>query len=195
MSFHVKKENAHTSSNRKGRFQIAELTKGDSYLAEVESTYDTSHYYDMLINHDSTSWNIQLTLKPFDAKLNKTYHGKLFEDHIQEPRVFVTLKDGNSVGWIELGYDKWNNRMRVWEFLVKEGFRRKGIGTLLMNHAVKIAKEKHARMLVLETQTNNAEAISFYLHFGFHFVGIDIAAYSNEDIAKKEVRLELGLEL
>jgi hypothetical protein len=50
-------------------------------------------------------------------------------------------------------------------------------------------------MLVLETQTNNATAISFYLNFGFEFIGFDSAAYSNEDIEKKEVRLELGLRL
>jgi hypothetical protein len=33
------------------------------------------------------------------------------------------------------------------------------------------------------------------LNFGFEFVGFDTAAYSNEDIEKKEVRLELGLKL
>lgn len=195
MSLRAKKQVERIHPNVREQFQIAELTKEDNRLAEIESTYDTSHYYDVLISRNSTSWNIQLTLKRFDTKLSKTYHGKLFEDHIQEPRVFVALENGRPMGWIELGYDKWNNRMRVWEFLVKDGFRRRGIGTLLMNHAVEIAKQKQARMLVLETQTNNVEAIGFYLHFGFHFVGIDVAAYSNDDIAKKEVRLELGFEL
>lgn len=103
--------------------------------------------------------------------------------------------NGKQVGWIELGFDKWNNRMRVWEFLVDKEFRRKGIGTSLMNYAVKIAKAKGARMLVLETQTDNVSAIAFYLRFGFEFAGLDTAAYSNEDIQKKEVRLELGLKL
>jgi ribosomal protein S18 acetylase RimI-like enzyme len=191
----TEKKTAHNATKGKKEVHIVELAKGDSYLREIESPYESSHYYDVSISHDSTSWNIQLTLKAFDAKLKKTYHGKLFEDHIQEPRVFVALQDGTTVGWIELGYDKWNNRMRIWEFLVKDGRRRKGIGTLLMNHAAEIARQKQARMLVLETQTNNADAINFYLRFGFHFVGIDIAAYSNDDIAKKEVRLELGLEL
>jgi ribosomal protein S18 acetylase RimI-like enzyme len=64
-----------------------------------------------------------------------------------------------------------------------------------MNHAVGIAKEKGARMLVLETQTNNDVAIKFYLDFGFKLIGLDIAAYSNEDLEKKEIRLELGLKL
>jgi ribosomal protein S18 acetylase RimI-like enzyme len=66
---------------------------------------------------------------------------------------------------------------------------------LLMNHGVKIAKEKGARMLVLETQTNNETAIEFYLNFGFKLIGLDIAAYSNEDVEKKEIRLEMGLKL
>jgi ribosomal protein S18 acetylase RimI-like enzyme len=80
-------------------------------------------------------------------------------------------------------------------FLVEEEFRRRGIGTLLMKHAVKVAEEKKARMLVLETQTCDVPAINFYLKFGYELIGFDTAAYSNEDIEKKEVRLELGLKL
>jgi len=127
--------------------------------------------------------------------MDKGQPGKLFEDHILEPRVFAALQGERQVGWIELGYDKWNNRMRVWEFLVEEAFRRMGIGTLLMNQAVKIAKERGARMLVLETQTCDVPAIDFYLKFGFELIGFDTAAYSNEDIERREVRLELGLKL
>lgn len=109
-----------------------------------------------------------MTHKAFESRLDKNCHGKLFEDHVDEPRVFSAVSSGKQVGWIELGYDKWNNRMRVWKFLVEEeGFWRRGTGTLLMEHAVKIARDKGARMLVLETQTNNATAIQFYLNFGF----------------------------
>jgi len=99
------------------------------------------------------------------------------------------------VGWIEVGYQKWNNTTRVWEFLVKEEYRRRGIGPQLMNQAVKIAEEKEARMLVLETQSCNLSAIDFYLNYGFELIGFDTAAYSNNDMEKKEVRLEMGLKL
>ena len=58
-----------------------------------------------------------------------------------------------------------------------------------MNHAVKIAIEKGARTLVLETQTNNAIAINFYLNFRFEFIDFDIVAYSNENIEKKQSSL------
>jgi ribosomal protein S18 acetylase RimI-like enzyme len=175
--------------------EIVELEKNEAYLSELKSDYSKVHYYDVSVIGDVEKWRIDLALKPFEGAMTKDYKGRLFEDHVQEPRVFVAVVNGRHVGWIELGYEKWNNRMRVWEFLVDREFRRKGIGTFLMNHALEIAKAKGARMLVLETQTDNVSAIAFYLRFGFRFVGLDTAAYSNEDIQKKEVRLELGLKL
>lgn len=177
------------------KVEIAELSRSGAYLRELRSRYTMSHYYDVSVRRKCESWTISLTCKPFEKTLEKEYRGKLFEDHVSEPRVFVAAMDQKEVGWIELGYDKWNNRMRVWEFLVEQEFRKQGIGTALMTHAVKTAREKGARMLVLETQTNNSAGISFYLSFGFEFLGLDLMAYSNEDVEKKEVRLELGLKL
>jgi ribosomal protein S18 acetylase RimI-like enzyme len=176
-------------------FEIFELAKNDAYLKEISSAYTSSHYYDASVRRDSEGWRIDLARKAFDETLNKNYRGKLFEDHVEDPRVFAARVGNEEVGWIELGYDRWNNRMRVWEFLVAEEFRKQGIGTLLMNHAILIARQKGARMLVLETQTNNATAIDFYLKFGFDLIGLDTAAYSNDDIAKREVRLEMGMKL
>jgi ribosomal protein S18 acetylase RimI-like enzyme len=174
---------------------IVELQKSDAYLKEIASKYTSSHYYDVAVHNGEGFWQIELTRKSFENTLDKNYHGKLFEDHIEEPRVFAAMRENKQVGWLELGYDRWNNRMRIWEFLVDKEFRKRGIGTVLMNNAVKIAKEKAARMLVLETQTNNDAAVRFYLNFGFKLIGLDIAAYSNEDLEKKEIRLELGLKL
>jgi ribosomal protein S18 acetylase RimI-like enzyme len=181
--------------NKENGVTIVELAKTDAYLIEISSKYSSTHYYDVSVIRSIESWRIKLIRKPFEVRLEKNYRGRFFEDHICEPRVFVAMLGKRQVGWIELGYDAWNNRMRVWEFLVQEEFRKQGIGTLLMNHGVKLAKERGARMLVLETQTNNANAIDFYMNFGLELIGFDIAAYSNEDTSKKEVRLELGLRL
>jgi ribosomal protein S18 acetylase RimI-like enzyme len=64
-----------------------------------------------------------------------------------------------------------------------------------MSHATKIAKERGARMLILETQSCNVPAVNFYVKYGFALIGLDIAAYSNMDAERKEVRLEFGLKL
>ena len=46
---------------------------------------------------------IELVRKPFEKTLDKNYHGKLFEDHIEEPRVFAAfVKTSKLVGlsWV-----------------------------------------------------------------------------------------------
>jgi ribosomal protein S18 acetylase RimI-like enzyme len=178
----------------KGKLDIVELSKEDAPPNFVDS-YETSGYYDVSVSHGRSMWKAELALRAFEKPIEKRYEAKFFAAYVEEPRLFAAFLDDEQIGWIELGYDSWNNRMRVWEFFVKQGFRRKGIGTLLMEYAVKIAKEKGARMLILETQTCNVPAVNFYQKYGFELVGFDLAAYSNEDISKKEVRLELGLKL
>ena len=177
------------------KVRIIEIMKSDPSLLKLSYRYVTAGYFDVSVVREKESWKIEVTQKPLEQPLEKGFAGTLFEEHIQEPRAFAVVLNDEQVGWIELGYEKWNNRMRVWDFLVKDEYRRKGIGTLLMSYAVKVAKEKGARMLVLETQSCNVAAISFYLKQGFNLVGLDSAAYSNTDIEKKEVRIELGLTL
>ena len=175
--------------------KIVELMKGDVSSVELKYRYVTSSYYDLSILRRDESWKVELTLKPLEKPLEKGFEDKLFADHVEEPRVYAAVLAGQQVGWVELGYHGWNNRMRLWEFLVEVEFRRVGIGSMLMEHAVKVAKQKRARMLVLETQSCNVPAINFYLKHGFSLIGFDVAAYSNEDVEKKEVRLEFGLAL
>ena len=52
-----------------------------------------------------------------------------------------------------------------------------------------------ARMLVLETQTCNENAIAFYRKNGFSVIGFDLYAYTNDDPGRREVRLEMGKKL
>ena len=127
--------------------------------------------------------------------IEKRFEGGLFQHFVDVPLVFAAEFEDKQVGWIELGFQEWNNRMGIWELLVKEGFRRKGIGTFLVDYAVKLSKRRGARMLVVETQSCNVPAVNFYLKHGFELVGFDVAAYSNEDIKRKEVRLEFELKI
>ena len=176
-----------------GKVELIELFKKNDDLPELHDDYSTASYYDASINQETDVWHVDFILRPYPEAMEKTYTGKLFEKHVEHSRVFTAVIGEEEIGWIELGYESWNNRIRIWEFLVKKEFRRQGIGRLLMNKAVELTKEKSARMLVLETQSNNTSAIAFYMKQGFRLIGFDSAAYSNDDIGKKEVRLELGL--
>jgi len=183
------------SFKRGDKVEIVELRKDYTNLLFLKSRYVTDSYYELSIRHEPEAWKIELCLKPLEKPLEKRYRGRLFEEQVKEPRTFAATLNGEQVGWIELGYEKWNNRMRVWELLVKEEFRRKGIGAVLMKYAIKVARQREARMLVLETQSCDVPAISFYLKQGFDLIGFDLAAYTNKDIKRKEIRLEFGLKL
>ena len=57
------------------------------------------------------------------------------------------------------------------------------------------AKQNGARMVILETQTCNENAIAFYKKNGFEIIGFDLYAYSNDDPEKHEIRIEMGRKL
>ena len=66
------------------------------------------------------------------------------------------------------------------------------IGKQLMDKAKEVAARQQRRAVMLETQSCNTNAIGFYLHEGFELIGFDTCCYTNDDIGKKEVRLNLG---
>jgi ribosomal protein S18 acetylase RimI-like enzyme len=105
------------------------------------------------------------------------------------------MKDGTLVGVIETAVEEWSNRLRVTELWVDANYRRKGIATALMNVAVQRAKDEKRRVIMLETQSRNESALSFYLSYGFTLIGFDACAYGNDDLNRKEVRMELGIYL
>jgi len=177
------------------KIEMIELLKKDAPFPTLEYEYTTDQHYKVQIHRTKKSWTAKLVLKPLPEPTQKRFTEQLFAEHVEEPRAFTAVYDGKQIGWIQLGYEKWNNRMRVWELLIKKEHRQKGVGTQLMQHAIKLAKERGARMVVLETQCCNTKAIEFYLKHGYELIGFDTAAYSNEDIEKNEVRLELGLKL
>ena len=70
-----------------------------------------------------------------------------------------------------------------------------GVGTALMKTIEQAAENTGARMLILETQSCNENAIAFYKKNGFTIVGFDLYAYSNTDPERHEVRIEMGKKL
>ena len=132
--------------------RIIELIKEELPFSKLKFKYFTKEHYAVTVLRKKDGWEIKLVLEALPKPIEKRFEGGLFQDFVDEPRVFAAELEDKQVGWIELGFQKWNNRMRIWELLVEEGFRRKGIGTLLVDHAVKLSKRRGARMLVVETR-------------------------------------------
>ena len=93
---------------------------------------------------------------------------------------------------VEVCPEEWSNRLIVTELWVAEDLRGQGVGGRLMDLAKDIAKKQNRRAIILETQSCNTSAIGFYLHEGFELIGFDTCCYTNADIERHEVRLDLG---
>jgi len=108
---------------------------------------------------------------------------------------YIAELNGEEVGVVSITHVKWNNVLRINDIHIHSSERNKGIGSTLMTLVKNRAKEIGVRAIVLETQTSNYPAIQFYKKHGFQLIGCDILSYSNNDIEKNEVRIEMGFVL
>ena len=154
--------------------------------------YRTDSYLDVQIVEERGVSRIEFRKKMFDAPVEKELEVSWMKDHMAAPMLFAAVDDEEQIaGYLELNPERWNNRMRVSNLWVAEGRRRNGVGAALMEKAVEEACAAGARALVLETQSCNMPAIGFYLSQGFAIGGLDLFHYSNEDLERHEVRIEM----
>jgi ribosomal-protein-alanine N-acetyltransferase len=64
--------------------------------------------------------------------------------------------------------------------VVKPELRQKGIGTMLLNHAVQVAKDLHRRTIALRVDPANSAAVSFYRKAGFTTVATVVSKKSGK---------------
>ena len=154
--------------------------------------YITSGQYDIAISNTG----FQIEYKRFDKPTEMSFDDYFFNEWLEDPVAYGAFEEGQLLGCVEGTLEKWNNRYRISNICVFDDTRRhNGVGTALMNTILKEAKESGARMVVLETQTCNENAIAFYRKNGFDIIGFDLFAYSNADPERHEIRIEMGKKL
>ena len=154
--------------------------------------YLTNGYYDIR----RRDMGFQIMYVNFEKPAEMSFADEMFGDWLEEPVAYGALENGQLLGYVEGTPEKWNNRYRISNICVFDDTRRhSGIGTALMNTILKEAKESGARMIVLETQTCNENAIAFYRKNGFDIIGFDLFAYTNTDPERHEIRIEMGMQL
>lgn len=177
------------------KVELLNKEKWKNYI--LDNGYRSEEYYDVELSEDSLhNVNLKLTRKKLTNPIVHTseeydFPDRLYQDHFPDAKAYGVLKNKKLIGVIEVNEEKRSNRLRVTELYVDKDYRRRGIATCLMNYAKDLAKTNNNRAIILETQTCNVNAIDFYHLQGFLFDGIETTCYSNDDIKRKEVRLEL----
>lgn len=178
-------------------FTVIDLPKGQWKDTVLPITYTETQYYDVDLKRTDTGFSLDIVLKDLDEPYTcdpsrYDFPDKLYADWWEGALAKGVVIDGKLAAAIETCPEEWSNRLRVTELWIDTPYQKMGIGKVLMNAAKEQALREKRRALILETQSSNVNAIGFYLHEGFTLIGFDSCCYSNEDIARKEVRLELG---
>ncbi len=163
--------------------------------------YTTNEYFAVSLNQTNDSYKINLVKTKLKNPISHypeeyDFPDKLYQAHFSNADAWgIVETDGekeNLLACIETCAEQWSNRLMVTELWVCETLRRKGIAHRLMQIAKEQAAKEKRRAIILETQSCNVGAISFYQKEGFELIGIDTCSYSNNDIERKEVRMNMG---
>ncbi len=165
-----------------------EIYAGKTFTA----CYRTNGYYE--IRPSETGF--QMDYVPFEESTERSFDDVFFGEWLEDPIAFGAFEGEKLIGYVEGSMEGWNNRFRLSNICVLDfSERSRGVGTALMKTIEQAAENTGARMLILETQSCNENAIAFYKKNGFEIVGFDLYAYSNDDPERHEVRIEMGKKL
>lgn len=179
--------------------EIIALPKDNWKGVPIPLVTRSDSYYDVEItpmNHEGCT--IQLVRKKAEKEIIHTpeeydFPDSLYQEHWEKAEVYGIVGDnGELLACIEVCPEEWSNRLMVTELWVDDSLQKQGIGKMLMDKAKEIAKFQNRRAIILETQSCNTNAIGFYLHQGFELIGFDKCCYTNKDIERREVRINLG---
>ena len=180
-------------------YEIVALPKEQWKGTPIPMATRNDSYYDFEISPlDHDGCTISIVRKPAEQDIVHTpeeydFPDGLYQDHWEKAEAYgVVGAGGKMLACIEVCPEEWSNRLMVTELWVSEGLRRKGVGKRLMDKAKEIAVNQKRRAVILETQSCNTKAIAFYLSQGFELIGFDTCCYTNNDIGRREVRINLG---
>ena len=178
-------------------YRIIHLPKEKWKGTIIPIKYTTAQYYDVIVKHTEQGYLIEIEKKEFTEPVThipEEYDlpDKLYADHYENAYAWGVLDQDELVAAIETNQEIWSNRLRITELWVSDRYQKQGIGHALLDIAKEQARRERRRAVILETQSCNVNAIDFYQHEGFRLIGMDTCCYRNDDLQRKEVRLEFG---
>ena len=172
------------------RFLIRDGLESDvAACLALDSTYETEYVWQMSVLQDGDRWGVIFQTERLPRLLEATHV-------MQEQRLRLALPDQQCflvavgrgeietvLGCLVMRHDPSRQIAWVQDVVVAPPFRRRRIGTRLLNVARQWAVEHHAGRLMVETHTRNYPAILFCQSFGLAFCGFNDQYFANQDIA------------
>lgn len=179
------------------KYEIKELPREKYDYYELHYTYNSDFHYKASLSENENRFAFEFRKEPLPEPLCRDCYDTLYQEYWQDCTAYGFFAEGEEkpCAFLEVDREHWNERLVITQLLVDESKRGRGIGAILMNKAKEIAAAEDFRLITLETQTCNINAIEFYKKQGFSFSGTDLYFYSNDDISENEVMIEMCLLL
>ncbi|WP_412057471.1 ribosomal protein S18-alanine N-acetyltransferase [Bartonella sp. DGB2] len=127
---------------------------------------------------------------------NPAWDGAVFEQLLRDPYIFVyvgraAIHEGSILGFILCRHVL--DEAEILSFAIHPKFQKRGLGSLLMDTALRKLYYERIRVLFLEVAADNQAALTLYRRFGFQEVGRRPAYYQAESGCRDALSMRLCL--
>jgi len=154
--------------------------------AEADASVETDHVWQL--EERSVGNELQITFRT--ARLPRPMRvpyphdlSRLTEEYDRDECFLVASQGSEILGFIDVRLEPWDRIGWVHHLVVMRRYRRRGVGTRLVQAAAEWARRANLRQLMLESSTKNYPGLCFCQRLGCAFCGYNDRLYSSQDIA------------
>ncbi len=155
---------------------------------QLDHTYETDTVWQMSVSEEPGDWHIAFKTQRLPRTLDTDYPADERRLRLALPPdecfLVVASKDSQDIlAYLTLRADPVYRTALIQDVVVSRPYRRRRIGTRLVNVARQWAKERGLTQFTIETSTRNYPGIAFCKAAGFTFCGFNDQYFPNQDIA------------
>lgn len=132
----------------------------------------------MIPSYINEKWSYEVELLP-DAEITEMcFPDENYDyDSMCKDHVFIGAYAGDKCVGLAILRHQWHKYMYLYDLKVNAEYRGKGVGTMLLEEAKKVAPEQGYIGVYTQGQDNNLAACLFYINSGFTIGGLDTNVY------------------
>jgi len=153
--------------------------------ARLDASYITQRVWQMTMQANAIDMQVSFHLVnlPRQMEINATLADDNLLQFWQRGDCLLSARKNNDiVGYLHMIPDIAISAGSIYRHVVAPDYRRQGIGTKLLDYALRWGQERHLRSLLVTLHTKNHPAIEFYRAQGFSFCGFSEQTYNNQQI-------------
>lgn len=176
------------STRKRSQFVVRELRAASELTSclALDHTYATDYVWQVDMREEGEDMLVRFRTVRLPRTMQVAYPR---DDHLlrrsweRRDCFLVAVMEEVILGYIHLRVDSSQTKGWVQDLVVGKPFRRRKIGSALLEQAIRWARMRSLAHLTLEMQTKNHPAICFAQKHGFVFCGFNDHYYMNRDIA------------